>query len=461
MNKNEPLLHFGDDSEESKNTRNSGQTNIGGHIRFNGFDDEPADVQPVKEPVAKPVQKPLVQPAQEPSQPAAQPVKPSQPVSPVVQPAKSPAAAKPQQPQPQQQKPPKRPVAQKVNPDDMFGKKNLRINLIVVNGSGVVLPQFKVDQTVVKSGQEITFNESREVYELTVGADGYKDRRIHVTQTDLLKGEKRVSLATQLQSLMVSFNTPDGIKRGSVDIDQASPIYEFIRDAYHSDTPLNELQIGGVGGNHKPRTGKVSIFPYFLALIIGVLLGIGVMAMFTCGDTNAEDQTKVLTEDPKDAEVLVEDETANEQTLNPQDEQAAPATEDVTPDSNPEEEANAEEESEEKVEDVTTKMGDTDVKYMKEKDTWERGAASSDDAKRLFAAFCSGDIDAIISANPYNNGDEKSRNGYYNKVLNDLKRLKQQSNYEDVKVAVRDACRDGKINLRRILDRIHPMLKKQ
>lgn len=450
MNNNEPLLHFGDDIEGTDNGSQNEQAN--NHIVFNSNADEPKE------------QKPVV--PQQPAQPRVQ-----QPVSPIVQPAtQQPSASQqPVAPQPRLQQPvapqsrPQQPVQQKKpqkiqNPNEMFGKKNLRITLTVVNGAGVALPKFKIDHKEIMNGQEITFSESRDAYDVTISADGYKDRRIQITHTDLQKGEKRIMLASQLQSIVVSFNTPDGIKRGSVDIDQSNAIYEFIKEASHTDTPLNELQIGGVGGGSKPVTGKVSFMPYLISLAVGLILGIAVTAMFnSCDGDSEKDKTEVVAEEGQAEEMEVKDEEVkpdeNAQTLDPQPEEVA-------------EEQNAEEpkpeeakEEEPKVEAAST-MAEADVKYFKEKDKWMRGEPSADDAKRLLAAFCSGNIDYIIGSNAYNNIDPSKRNGYYNQVLKDLQKIKTQSNVEDAKVALRDACKDGNVNLRAVLDRIHPMLRK-
>lgn len=441
MNNNEPLLHFGDDIEETNNK--NAQGGQGNPIVFNSKEDAPAEKKPAQQPA----------PAQ-PSRPAAQPT-PAQPTRPAAQPA---SQQRPQQPSaPKQSATPNKP--QKIqNPNEMFGKKNLRITLTVVNGAGVALPKFRIDQKEIMNGQEITFSESRDAYDVTISADGYKDRRIQITHTDLQKGEKRIMLASQLQSIVVSFNTPDGIKRGSVDIDQSSAVYEFIKDASHTDTPLNELQIGGVGGANKPSTGKVSFIPYLISLAVGLILGIAITAMFnSCDGDSEKDKTEVVADEEGSAEEMeVKDDEVqpdeNEQTLDPQPEvQEVEQTEEPKEVEKPAEEPKAE---------PVAAMADADVTYLKAQDKWVPGEASSDDAKRLLAAFRSGNIDYIVGSNAYNSIDQSKRNGYYNQVLKDLQKIKTQSNVEDAKVALRDACKDGNVNLRSVLDRIHPMLRK-
>jgi len=450
-NDNQPLLHFGEDPEDI----NQNSSNEQPSTQINFTDTEETSPKEPKKPAA-------TQPSS--STNKAQSVDSTNrnqaPSAAPKQPAVKPVQTPPQQAK-QQVKPQVSPIASK--PNDSFGKKNLQINLIVVNGAGVVLPQFKVDHTVIKSGQEITFNDSREVYDVTVSADGYKERRVQITQTDLIKGEKRVSLATQLQSLVVSFNTPDGIKRGSIDIDQTNAIYEFVKDASHTDTPLNELVIGGVGG-HKPAPTKNPFIPYLIALAVGLVLGIGISSLFTCsGDDDTKDKTEIVSEEGKTEDMEVKDDEVkpddNAQTLEPQ-------TEDVTAEkeSVKEEKEKAEEEKEEAKEEVKEEekpaMAEADVKYLKDKDVWKRSDAKSDDAKKFLAAFCSGNIDAIIGSNAYNSLPEKQRNGYYNKVYNDLKKINTQSNSDEAKAALRDVCKNGEINLKKILNRIHPMLKK-
>lgn len=444
---NQPLLHFGDDSEYNNNE----QAPIS-QIRFGSSDDEGikeekkvAQEQPkVTTPKAQPtasVQAPAPKP---------QPVAPkSQPVAPKPQPVAPTPASKPAN------KPQVSPVSKA---DDSFGKKNMRINLIVVNGAGVVIPQFKIDHTLIKSGQEITFSDSREVYEITVSADGYKERRVQITQTDLIKGEKRISLATQLQSLVVSFNTPDGIKRGHIDIDQTNAIYEFVKEASHTDTPLNELVIGGVGG-HKPAPVKNPFLPYIIAMVIGLVLGIGISSLFSCGGSDDKDKTEVVPEEGQTEDVEVKDDevkpSENDQTLNPE-----PQQDEAEETKAKEEEAAKESDEQKQQEAANATMSEADVKYLKEKDVWKRGEATGEEAKKLLAAFCSGNIETITGANSYNALPEKQRNGYYNKVLNDLNRIKNQSNSEDAKAAIREICSGGDINLNKILNRIHPMLMK-
>lgn len=450
MDNNEPLLHFGDENiEETNNNSQSGQAN--NHIVFNSSANESAEQKPAQKPApaASPVNPaPAVNPAQQPSrpigQPSAVPQRPQQPARPAA--PKQPTA--PKQPQKTQ------------GPNAMFGKKNLQITLTVVNGAGVALPKFKIDNKEIMNGQEITFSESRDAYDVTISADGYKDRRIQITHTDLQKGEKRIMLASQLQSIVVSFNTPDGIKRGSVDIDQSSAIYEFIKDASHTDTPLNELQIGGVGGTNKPSTGKVSFVPYLIALAIGLVLGIAVTAMFnSCDGDSEKDKTEVVSDEEGTAEEMeVKDDEVkpdeNEQVLNPQPEETAEQTAEAEPAEPKVEEAKAEPEP------AVAAMADADVQYLKANDRWTRDGATTDDGKRLLAAFCSGNIDYIIGSNAYNSLEQSKRNGYYNQVLKDLQKIKGQSNCEDAKVALRDACKDGNVSLRAVLDRIHPMLRK-
>ncbi len=439
-NENQPLLHFGDESEDINNSQNVQPTT---QIRFGETEDTPA-----KEVPQQPVSNPRTQAIQTPK-PTAQPVK-QEIKTPTPQPVRPSA---PQYPKPQ--------VAASPKMNDSFGKKNMQINLIVVNGAGVVIPQFKIDHTVIKSGQEITFNDSREVYEITVSADGYKERRVQITQTDLIKGEKRISLATQLQSFVVSFNTPDGIKRGSVDIDQTNAIYDFIKDASHTDTPLNELVIGGIGG-HKPVQQKNPLLPYIIALAIGLVLGIGISSLFSCGGSkeDAKDQTEVIQEEEqKDDEVNSKDQN---QTLDPQteEEKAEEAKVEEMAEEQAEEEKKEEKVEEEAKEEPKSSMGDSEAKYLKENDTWKRDAAKGDDSKKLLAAFCTGNIDYIVSSNAYNNLPDKQRNGYYNKVLADLKKISTQSNVDDAKAALRDACKNGDINLKAVLNRTHPMLRK-
>lgn len=435
-NENQPLLHFGDEPEDNNNSQNIQPSTT--QIRFG---------ETAEEPVKKATQQPVVAPTQQPVKQVVKPEEkataPQQPVRPTV----------PKQPKPQVTTTPKA--------NDSFGKKNMQINLIVVNGAGVVIPQFKIDHTVVKSGQEITFNDSREVYEITVSADGYKERRVQITQTDLIKGEKRISLATQLQSFVVSFNTPDGIKRGSVDIDQTNAIYDFIKDASHTDTPLNELVIGGIGG-HKPVPTKNPLLPYLIALAIGLLLGIGISSLFSCGGSKdeAKDQTEVVPEEEqKDDEVNSKDQN---QTLDPQteEEKAEEASAEEKMEEKAEEDKKEDKADEESKEEPKSVMSDTESQYLKEKDVWKRDEAKGDDSKKLLAAFCSGNIDYIVSSNAYNNLPEKQRNGYYNKVLADLKKISTQSNVEDAKAALRDVCKNNEINLKAILNRTHPMLRK-
>lgn len=435
-NENQPLLHFGDEPEDNNNSQNIQPSTT--QIRFGEMAEEP-----VKKATQQPVVAPTQQPVKQVVKPEEKATAPQQPVRPTV----------PKQPKPQVTTTPKA--------NDSFGKKNMQINLIVVNGAGVVIPQFKIDHTVVKSGQEITFNDSREVYEITVSADGYKERRVQITQTDLIKGEKRISLATQLQSFVVSFNTPDGIKRGSVDIDQTNAIYDFIKDASHTDTPLNELVIGGIGG-HKPVPTKNPLLPYLIALAIGLLLGIGISSLFSCGGSKdeAKDQTEVVPEEEqKDDEVNSKDQN---QTLDPQteEEKAEEASAEEKIEEKAEEDKKEDKADEESKEEPKSVMSDTESQYLKEKDVWKRDEAKGDDSKKLLAAFCSGNIDYIVSSNAYNNLPEKQRNGYYNKVLADLKKISTQSNVEDAKAALRDVCKNNEINLKAILNRTHPMLRK-
>lgn len=438
MNNNEPLLHFGDDNEETNINSQDNNTPNNGHIHFGDSDEAPVQHAPA----AQPVQQPKA---------AAQPQQPASQQQPKAQPAQQPRPAAPQKPKKIQ------------NPNDMLGKMNLRINLIVVNGAGVVLPQFKVDNTVVKSGQELTFNESRDVYELTVGADGYKDRRIQITQTDLLKGEKRVSLATQLQSLVVSFNTPDGIKRGSIDIDQTNAIYQYIKDASHTDTPLNELQIGGIGGSHKTPTGKPNFIPYVIALAIGLILGIGITSMFKCSSDD-KDKTEVVDENQAevvDEEVKPEDQpTLNTESEENVDQQKEDEKENVESSENEEENKAETEENKEEEKPETAAMGQNDVDYFKQADVWDATMAKTDEGKRLIANFRNGNIDYIIGDNGYNKLGEKQRNGYYNKILADLKRINAQSNKGEVKEILVQSCKDGKINLNGIYTKIHIKLLK-
>ncbi len=440
-NDNQPLLHFGDESEYNNNE----QAPIS-QIRFGSSEDEG-----VKEEKKVAQEQPKVTaPKAQSSTTVQAPTPKPQPVVPKPQPVAPTPTQKPAN------KPQVSPVSKA---DDSFGKKNMRINLIVVNGAGVVIPQFKIDHTLIKSGQEITFSDSREVYEITVSADGYKERRVQITQTDLIKGEKRISLATQLQSLVVSFNTPDGIKRGHIDIDQTNAIYEFVKEASHTDTPLNELVIGGVGG-HKPAPVKNPFVPYIIALVIGLVLGIGISSLFSCGGSDDKDKTEVVPEEGQTEDVEVKDDevkpSENDQTLNPEPQQEEEADEAKAK----EDEAAKENEQKQPEATATATMSDADVKYLKEKDVWKRGEATGEEAKKLLAAFCSGNIETITGANSYNALPEKQRNGYYNKVLNDLNRIKNQSNSEDAKAAIREICSGGDINLNRILNRIHPMLMK-
>ena len=451
MNNNEPILHFGDDPEES-NINQSSEQPIGTHIQFNMPEQEPVQ-KPQEQPV-KPVTPQSTVNTQQ-SAPQPKPVVPN-PVSVQAQTTATQQPTSNTQPSSVVTKP------EKIqNPNDMFGKKNLSIVLIVVNGAGVMLPQFRVDNTVVKSGQDITFSESREVYELTVGADGYKDRRIQITQTDLQKGERRVMLASQLQSLVVSFNTQDGIKRGTVDIDQTNAIYEYMKEASHTDTPLNELKIGGIGGGNAPSP-KISIVPYIIALVVGIVIGAGVMSLFTCGG-NDKDKTEVVADAEGSAEnVEIKDEEVkptegDKETLDVSqtEEETASKEEDKA-------EENKENVEEEKKEEPapTSSIDDRDIKYLKEKDTWSRGEAASDEVKKMLAAFCNGDIAYLTSANAYNSLDESKRNGYYNKVLKDLQKIKTQKNVERAKSDIREACKDGKVNLQKVLNRTHPLLLK-
>lgn len=447
-NENQPLLHFGDDTEDINNSQNVQPT----QIHFGETAEEPA----------KETQKPAVSaphPTATQTPVAPKTVAPQvQQVKPDVKTHSSPTPSQHVRSAAPQQKP-QVTAAPKAN--DSFGKKNMQINLIVVNGAGVVIPQFKIDHTVVKSGQEITFNDAREVYEITVSADGYKERRVQITQTDLIKGEKRISLATQLQSFVVSFNTPDGIKRGSVDIDQTNAIYDFIKDASHTDTPLNELVIGGIGG-HKPVPTKNPLLPYIIALVIGLVLGICISSLFSCGGSKNEvkDQTEVVQEEEqKDDEVNSKDQN---QTLDPQteEEKAEEAKVEVLAQEEKAEEQKKEDKVEEDKDEPKSAMADSESQYLKEKDVWKRDEAKGDDSKKLLAAFCSGNIEYIVGANAYNNLPDKQRNGYYNKVLADLKKISSQSNVEDAKVALRDVCKNGDINLKAILNRTHPMLRK-
>ncbi|MCF0203543.1 MAG: hypothetical protein HUK08_09285, partial [Bacteroidaceae bacterium] len=236
---NEQTLRFGDDNFESEN-KNMMSSN--GNIRFGGFDDDDqSQSRGVNDaPAAKTVQSdasatPNMQQNQQPAKPKPQGVK-------------KPAAAQPSAPV--------QPTVSTTPPG--FGKKNLQIKLIVINNSGVVLNRYTVNQKEVTNDQTLTFQEERSSYDLIIGAEGYKDRRIQVTQTDLVRGEKRVTLATQLQRLTVSFDTPEGLKRGEIEIDMTNPVYKYIKDADHTDTPLNMLQIDGVGGKVLPKGGRLS-----------------------------------------------------------------------------------------------------------------------------------------------------------------------------------------------------------
>ena len=104
MNNNEPLLHFGDDIEETNNK--NAQGGQGNPIVFNSKEDAPAEKKPAQQPDSA-----------QPSRPAAQPT-PAQPTRPATQPA---SQQRPQQPAaPKQSATPNKP--QKIqNPNEMFG----------------------------------------------------------------------------------------------------------------------------------------------------------------------------------------------------------------------------------------------------------------------------------------------------------------------------------------------------
>lgn len=441
-NNNEPLLHFGDDNEVNNNSNNA-PTASEGQIKFNDFADE-AEAKPAEKPAEA---APAPEPTQPTPQPAPQPTpQPRQATQPKPKPSATDAQPKPQAPHP------------------AFGKKNLQINLIVVNNSGVVLPRYTVNKQDVESGRALTFQEERETYDLIISANGYKDKRIQVTQQDLIKGEKRVSLLAQSQSFIVAINTPDGIKRGSIEIDQNNAIYQYIKDASHTDTPLNELVIGDVGHNNGKTTGKVSVWPYVIALCVGILLGVGVSSMFSCNDEEKTEEPTEIVDSPESQGEDLSDEIAAQPTLDTE----APVVdniEEVKTDENEAEEKKQEEKKEEekkeemKEEPVSKEaIAEADVAYLKSKDVWNRSQTTSEEAKRLLAAFTSGNIETIISNNAYNALPKNKRNGYYNKLVDDLKRIKGQSNYNEAKIALRDLCKDGNINLVKVQDKMHRML---
>lgn len=432
-NNNEPLLHFGEENEAANSANSSNQSN---QIVFNNLNEENKQ-EAKKEPSAQPVAQPTAQPT------APQPVK-----QPAAQPQPNPAAT-PQAPKP-------------VTPSS-FGKKNLQINLIVVNSAGVALNRFFVNKQEVESGRALTFQDEREQYDLVISADGYKDRRIIVTQQDLVKGEKRVSLSTQLQSLIVAFNTPDGIKRGSIDVDQTSAIYSFIKDASHTDTPLNEMVIGGVGGNNKGVGNKVSPWPYAIALAVGLVLGLIISSMFGCGGDSKETTDPSTTTEAVEKTESTENEAVEVENKEAED-VLAPVEETKPEEAKPAEEAKPEENNEEAKPAETTPAASTgsiaeaDITYLKSKDVWNNSQISSAEAKKLIASFSAGDFDGIINS-AYMNVPKEKRNGYFTRLVDDLKRIKGQTNYAEAKTALQTACQNGSINLVNVLDKMHRMLK--
>ncbi|MCF0202284.1 MAG: hypothetical protein HUK08_02870, partial [Bacteroidaceae bacterium] len=200
-----------------------------------------------------------------------------------------------------------------------------------------------------------------------------------------------------------------------------------------------------------PKGGRLSPWPYVIALCVGIVIGILVASMFSCGGGSND------TVDPSAPVAETTTEEVSSEDIAPEAEPTlapSPIVEQTEP-----EEVKEEEKAEEQTVQSTSTMPDKDTEYLKKNDTWKMSDASSSEAKSLLGAFGSGNIDAIIGANAYNSLQENKRNGYYNKIVNDLKKIKRQSNVEDAKAALRDACKNGTVNLKAVQDRMHRMLK--
>ena len=324
-------------------------------------------------------------------------------------------------------------------------QRRIRLNVMSEDGRPVTgLQVWCNDQSCgVKDGYvTLSSPDAHGAYHVTVGAYGYKPKKLHLTDDDINRGIVHVSLKTDTVTVPVKLYVNGTIIEDQVSLKGNSPLLPYLKEAqgdgmnkhkfntvYGADgRPMaDDKTKGGKSSGKKPSKAK-----QLLALILAlyILYAIGIMAF------DATPWPFNIFEDKKPAQV-------EQQTENPYVE-------------------NDENTGEQQADGDTQESIDHDVAWMKKNTIWVNDSLQTQKYKTLCDYIAAGQVEIIIEAEePWFND---KCNGYWQQIEANLKKIYANDGkielQNEAKQKIRECSKDGKIKLSEMAAAIKLVQKK-
>ena len=318
-------------------------------------------------------------------------------------------------------------------------QRRIRLNVMSEDGRPVTgLQVWCNDQSCgVKDGYvTLSSPDAHGAYHVTVGAYGYKPKKLHLTDDNINRGIVHVSLKTDTVTVPVKLYVNGTIIEDQVSLKGNSPLLPYLKEAQGDELNKHKFNTvygadgrpmadgktkDGHGGGKKPSKAK-----QLLALILGLIAVLYILyaiIAFAFGTDpwpfgGGKDKQLQQTEQSTDNPYVENDENAGEQQA----------------DGN------------------TQENIDHDVAWMKSHDTWFRDSLLTQKYMTLCDYIERGQVEEIMKKEPWFDMDNpKHYNGHWLNITKHLTAI--NGDFDKVNKAVtvmKDLSRDGRIDLQRI-----------
>jgi len=270
------------------------------------------------------------------------------------------------------------------------------------------------------------FEEDNLDYDITIEASGYEKTSVVISENDILKGSKNVTLYPQEKPIRVSLNIDGERYSDTITIRSNSPLYYYLKDADKNKIPINKYKGTKYkdksiqGGNRKSSSSESKRWWRYLKISLIFLVSIYMVYVLCC---------------------LLEIKTSP-WPFNKEKVETPPEPIDDKEGDGKQEDENVEEQK--------------DMDYLKEKDNWNKDELKSDKYKELCDYLHNGQIEEILNKEPWFEGDV---NGFWLQIIQLLHNFQSDSelNQKASKEIKRLAQNYTNIDVRKILSSLQSL----
>lgn len=278
-----------------------------------------------------------------------------------------------------------------------------------------------------KSGKLFEFDDDRNIYKLSISANGYKNVEVSISIDDILRSsEKTITLYPEEKELKIILDTDDGKKEGSVSVKVDDQLYKYLCQASTSRRPIvfkkkeNNAKIDDKDRQPSKQGFLESLwdYPIFLS-VIKILVGILIVYFLYCAYVLSETNNYPWPFE-KNKKENIEDSS-----FDPVEKTTENSTGEASSEgSNPEQE---------------------DIAYLKNEDEkWTKDSIKSEKYQELYDFISEGRIDDILNKQNSEWFPDQIINGYWKKCYEILRAIKDKNDNDKLSRAQEEMKRLSK-----------------